>query len=145
MELHMLRGDRVLNRSGMAERKVHHRAGFTLIELLVVLAVLALLASIVTPMYLDRIDEARETVLRQNLLGLRQSIDQFYRDKGRYPTRLAELVEQRYIRALPQDPITQQTDSWVVLPEKPGQADSVFDVKSGAVGRAKDGTEFNQW
>jgi general secretion pathway protein G len=119
--------------------------GFTLIELLVVLAVLAVLAGIVTPLYLDRVDDARETVLRQNLIGLRESIDQFYRDKGRYPNRLAELVEQRYLRAIPEDPITQRADTWVVLPPKPGDATAVFDVKSGAAGRAKDGTDYHQW
>ncbi|MGE0097851.1 MAG: prepilin-type N-terminal cleavage/methylation domain-containing protein [Hydrogenophaga sp.] len=121
-------------------------SGFTLIELLVVLAVLAVLAAIVTPQYLDRVDDARETVLRQNLVGLRQTIDQFYRDKGRYPTRLAELVEQRYIRAIPEDPITQRADTWVLVSAKPGDVHSgVFDIKSGASGRARDGTEFVQW
>lgn len=120
-------------------------SGFTLIELLVVLAVLAVLAGIVTPMYLDRLDDARETVLRQNLVGLRQSIDQFYRDKGRYPNGLAELVEQRYMRAIPEDPITQRVDTWVILPPKSGETTLVFDVKSGAPGRARDGTDYQQW
>ena len=120
--------------------------GFTLIELLVVLAVLAVLAAIVTPLYLDRVDDARETVLRQNLVGLRQTIDQFYRDKGRYPTQLAELVEHRYIRAIPEDPITQRADTWVVQLAKPGDPRSgVFDIKSGATGRARDGSAFQQW
>jgi len=119
--------------------------GFTLIELLVVLAVLAVLAGIVTPMYLDRVDDARETVLRQNLIGLREAIDQFYRDKGRYPSKLVELVEQRYLRSIPEDPITQRNDTWVLLPPRPEETNLVFDVKSGASGRAKDGTEYQRW
>ncbi len=120
--------------------------GFTLIELLVVLAVLAVLAAIVTPLYLDRVEDARETVLRQNLVGLRQTIDQFHRDKGRYPSQLAELVEQRYLRAIPEDPITQRADTWVLVSARPGDARSgVFDVRSGAPGRARDGSEFQQW
>lgn len=120
--------------------------GFTLIELLVVLAVLAVLAAIVTPLYLERVDDARETVLRQNLVGMRHTIDQFYRDKGRYPVNLGELVEQRYIRAIPEDPFTQRTDTWVVLSSRPGDAASgVFDVKSGATGRAKDGSDYREW
>lgn len=119
--------------------------GFTLIELLVVLAVLAVLAGIVTPLYLDRVDDARETVLRQNLIGLREAIDQFYRDKGRYPNQLVELVEQRYLRSIPEDPITQRNDTWVVLPPRPEESNLVFDVRSGAGGRAKDGTEFKRW
>lgn len=118
--------------------------GFTLIELLIVLAVLAILAGIVAPQYLERIDEARETVLRKNLVGLRETVDQFYRDKGRYPKELQELVEQRYIRAIPEDPMTGRADTWVVLPPKSG-ASGVFDVKSGSPELARDGSPFAQW
>lgn len=119
--------------------------GFTLIELLVVLTVLAVLAAIVAPNYLERIDDARETVLRKNLVGLREALDQFFRDKGRYPKDLNELVEQRYIRAVPEDPITGRKDSWVLVPSKSGQAGGVFDVKSGSAASARDGTPFAQW
>lgn len=119
--------------------------GFTLIELLVVLTVLAVLAAIVAPNYLDRIDDARETVLRKNLVGLRVALDQFFRDKGRYPKDLNELVEQRYIRSVPEDPTTGRKDSWVLVPSKSGQASGVFDVKSGSAEVARDGTPFAQW
>ncbi len=118
--------------------------GFTLIELLVVLAVLAVLASIVAPRYLDKVDTARETALRHNLIGLRTAIDQFYRDKGRYPQSLDDLVAQRYIRAVPMDPITQRTDTWVVIPPRESAA-LVFDVKSGADLRARDGSSYASW
>jgi general secretion pathway protein G len=119
--------------------------GFTLIELMVVLVVLAVLASIVVPRYLDRVDDARETVLRQNLVGLRLSIDQFYRDKARYPNALGELVSERYIRDVPVDPVSQRTDTWVIVPPKNGSNKSVFDVKSGAIGTAKDGSAYANW
>jgi general secretion pathway protein G len=119
--------------------------GFTLIELMVVLAVLAILASIVVPRYLDRVEEARETVLRQNLIGLRTSLDQFYRDKARYPNSLEELVTERYIRDVPVDPITQHTDTWVLVPPKSGSDKAIFNVKSSASGVAKDGTEYANW
>lgn len=119
-------------------------SGFTLIELLVVMAVLAVLASLVAPRYLDRVDDARETVLRQNLVGLRTAIDQFYRDKARYPDNLEDLVKQRYIRAVPLDPITKRTDSWILIPPKESSA-GVFDVKSGAVQRARDGSDYATW
>jgi general secretion pathway protein G len=119
--------------------------GFTLIELLVVLAVLAVLASLVVPRYLDRVDDARETVLKQNLVGLRTSIDQFYRDKSRYPNALEELVSERYIRDVPFDPISQRTDTWVIVPPKNGSSKTIFDVKSGATGSAKDGSEYANW
>lgn len=120
------------------------RRGFTLIELLVVLAVLAVLASLVTPVYLNRVDDARETVLRQNLVGLRTAIDQFYRDKARYPQTLEELVAERYIRSVPEDPVTGKADTWVLIPPRQS-ANAVFDVKSGAPGRAKDGSDYASW
>jgi general secretion pathway protein G len=119
-------------------------SGFTLIELLVVMVVVAVLASIVAPKYMDRVDTARETVLRQNLAGLRQSIDQFYRDKSRYPDSLAELVQQKYIRSIPLDPITERADSWVLIaPQEGGKG--VFDVRSGSQLQAKDGSNYASW
>lgn len=118
--------------------------GFTLIELLVVMAVLAVLATIVAPRYIDKADMARETVLRQDLVGLRTAIDQFYRDKGQYPQTLDDLVTQRYIRSVPVDPITQRADSWVLVPPKDA-GKGVFDVKSGADSRARDGTAYASW
>lgn len=136
----MQAGDASLPRKPGARR----RAGFTLIELLVVMAVLAILASMVAPRYLSRVDDARETVLRQNLVGLRTAIDQFYRDKARYPETLDELVTQRYIRAVPLDPITKRLDSWVLIPPKES-AKGVFDVKSGATQRARDGSDYASW
>ncbi|MCD2513777.1 type II secretion system protein [Comamonas endophytica] len=121
------------------------QAGFTLIELLVVLAVLAILAGITTPLYLERVHEAREATLHYNLLGLRQTIDQFYRDKGRYPLTLDEMVDARYIRAVPEDPITGRSDSWVPVPAREGGGESVFDVRSGATGHANDGSAYANW
>lgn len=118
--------------------------GFTLIELLVVMAVLAILASLVVPRYMDKVDAARETVLRQDLVGLRTAIDQFYRDRARYPESLNELVTQRYIRAIPIDPITDRVDSWLPVPPKDGSK-AVFDVKSGAQQKARDGTSYGSW
>ena len=117
--------------------------GFTLIELLVVLAVMAMLVSLVAPRYLDRVDGAREAVLRHNLQGLRTAIDQFYRDKARYPTSLDELAAQRYVRAVPVDPLTGSARTWVTVPPTAGAG--VFDIKSGATGRAGDGSDYAYW
>lgn len=121
------------------------RRGFTLIELLVVLAVLAILASLVVPRYVERVDDAREVVLKQNLVGLRTAIDQFYRDKGRYPDALTELATLRYIRAVPVDPITSRIDTWISVSPNGDGNKPVFDVKSGAQGTSKDGTAYASW
>ncbi len=118
--------------------------GFTLIELLVVMTVLAVLAAMVAPRYIDKVDMAKETVLRQDLVALRTAIDQFYRDQARYPESLDELVTRRYIRAVPVDPITDSAKTWITVPPKDGSK-AVFDVKSGARVRARDGSDYASW
>jgi general secretion pathway protein G len=119
--------------------------GFTLIELLVVMAVIGLLLSIAAPRYLHQVDHSRDVVLRHNLDGLRQAIDQFHSDKGHYPKALQDLVDGRYLRAVPVDPITERNDTWVmVLPAgDPGPA--WFDVRSGARGNGGEGTNYASW
>src|SRR6188472_1835633 len=101
----------------MARRRAR---GFTLIELLVVLAALALLLGLAVPRYIEHVDRARETVLRQNLAALRDAIDKFNADRGRYPADLAELARERYLREVPRDPVTDRSDTWVVAPPPQG-------------------------
>jgi len=121
------------------------RAGFTLIELLVSLAIIALLLSLVGPRYFSNVTKAEETTLRHNLATLRDAIDKHYSDSGKYPAALADLVQKKYIRSLPVDPITQSTSSWVgIPPEDPGKG-GIYNVKSGAQGNARDGTPYNDW
>jgi len=120
-------------------------AGFTVIELLVVLAALALLLSIAAPRYIDHLDHARTTALKQNLFQMRDALDKFHADQGRYPKALDELVQQRYLRAVPLDPLTQRVDSWVLVAPKDGDASVITDVRSGAVGRARDGSTYASW
>jgi general secretion pathway protein G len=120
--------------------------GFTVIELLVVLAAIGLLLGVAAPRYIAHLDQARETVLKQNLRGIRDAIDKFYSDQGRYPGNLQELVTKRYLRALPEDPITQRTDSWTIIaPNGHSGSDVVFDVRSSAGGMALDGSTYASW
>jgi general secretion pathway protein G len=123
------------------------RRGFTVIELLVVLAVMALLLSVAAPRYVQHVDHARETALRHDLHAMRDAIDKFYTDQGRYPKELAELVQRRYLRAIPVDPVTERQGTWVVVPGRAGSAveDGVADVHSGARGNALDGSSYASW
>jgi len=112
---------------------VRKRLGFTLIELLVVMAIIATLLSIVTPRYFSHMDRAREAALRETLVVVRDSIDKFHSDTGRYPTELEELVTKRYLRSAPRDPVNDSTDTWIIV-APPGEAIGVYDIKSGAGG-----------
>ena len=119
------------------------RRGFTLIELLVVLAIIGGLVALAAPRYLHRVDLAKETVLAADLATMREAVDKFFGDTGRYPASLDELVARRYLRKIPPDPITERADSWVVIaPPAPDQG-AVYDVRSGAAGTASDGRPFN--
>ncbi len=119
--------------------------GFTLIELLVVMAVIALLLAIAVPRYFHSTDRAKEAVLKQNLAQMRDAIDKYHADKGRYPDELEDLITGKYLRRIPADPIAESTVTWVSVPPQPGEQGKIFDVKSGAPGTALDGTDFGDW
>ncbi|MFC0696972.1 type II secretion system protein [Paraburkholderia humisilvae] len=118
---------------------------FTLIELLVVLAIVATLLSIVAPRYIHQADRAREAALKENLSVLRRALDEYYSDTGKYPDKLSELPERRYLRSLPLDPVTNRSDTWIPVLGKDEDEKTVVDVKSGARGEAQDGSEYSAW
>lgn len=122
-----------------------HTSGFTLIELLVVMAVIATLLTLAVPRYFASIEKSREAVLQANLTLLRQSLDHYYGDKGRYPDALDELVASRYLRNVPTDPITESSTTWIVVPPAQPELGGVYDVKSGAEGNARDGSAYLDW
>lgn len=119
--------------------------GFTLIELLVVMALIGMLLSLSVPRYFGHVDKAKETVLRQDLMQLRDAIDKYFGDVGAYPESLEELVEKSYLRKIPLDPYTERADSWVIVAPGKQAAGKVFDVRSGATGKARDGSDFASW
>jgi general secretion pathway protein G len=121
------------------------RSGFTLIELLVVMAILGTLIMLAVPRYFHSVDKTRETVLRENLVRTRDAIDKYYGDNGRYPDSLVVLVERKYLRALPFDPLTGSNSSWIVVPPENTDKGGVYDLKSGASGMAADGSKFQEW
>ncbi len=122
-----------------------HSRGFTLIELLVALAIIALLLSIVVPRYFGSLTRADEAALKEDLYVMRDAIDKHFADTGRYPGSLDELAMKKYIRAVPMDPLTQSSASWIVVPPADPQLGAVYDVKSGAKGTARDGRAYEQW
>ncbi|GAA4030762.1 type II secretion system protein [Actimicrobium antarcticum] len=118
------------------------RRGFTLIELLVVLAIIAVLATLAMPKYFQSIDTAKEAVLLENLRLTRDTIDKFYADTGSYPDSLDELVDKKYLRTVPLDPITESRTTWILAaPDEPARG-RVAGISSGAEGRDRNGTPF---
>ena len=120
-------------------------SGFTLMELLVVMTIIAMLLTLAVPRYFHSVEKSKETVLRDNLSILRESLDKYYGDNGKYPDSLADLVTKKYLRGVPRDPITESTVTWVTLPPDDPSKGMVYDVKSGAPEKALNGTMYAEW
>lgn len=103
--------------------------GFTLIEMIVVMAAIGLLLSIAVPRYMAAMERGREQVLEHNLRTMREALDKFYGDNGRYPDHLEDLVERRYLRAIPVDPYAERP-TWIVVAPKDAGRGGVIDVRS---------------
>ena len=130
--------------------KIEHSRGFTLIELLVVVAIIGILAAVAVGQYQRSIVKAKEAVLKEDLFVMRTQINMYFADKGRYPADLNALVDDKYLRTLPVDPITESADTWV-LEYAPwemleaGQPAGVWNVRSGADGEGLNGTPYKEW
>jgi general secretion pathway protein G len=125
-------------------------AGFTLIEMLVVVSIISLLAGISVAQYKHGRTLAQEAVLKEDLFRMREAIDQYYADKGQYPSDLTALVTDGYLRQVPKDPFTNSADSWQTVPSEPDPANpaaqpGVYDVKSSSEQTAADGTKYSEW
>ncbi len=125
--------------------KLTRLRAFTLIELLVVLGIVALLLTLAVPRFFPSIDATRETILEENLRNTRAIIDQYKADTGRYPDSLEQLVEKKYLRELPMDPITESRETWIVEPPQEEEQGEVGNIKSGAPGNGREGKPYVEW
>ncbi len=128
----------------MVSWQVSSRRGFTLIELLVVMAIIATLLMLVAPRYFSSVDRSKEVVLKQSLATVRDAIDKHYGDMGRYPESLQDLVDKRYLRSMPVDPVTESTTTWELVPPADAAKGGVYNVRSGAPGTTSDGKPFSE-
>ena len=121
-------------------------AGFTLIEILVVLTIIAILLTLVAPRYFDSVDRSKEKVLRHDLIVMRSAIDQYLGDRNEYPNSLQDLVDGRYTRHVPVDPITDRHDTWVFSEPTTNEYEgSIADVFSGSPLISSEGTPYAEW
>jgi len=114
--------------------------GFTLIEMVVVMTLIALLLTLAIPRYFAVIDNGRLNVQRQNVATIRDAIDKFFGDQGKYPESLEELVSKRYLRQVPLDPVSESAN-WIVVAPQDSSQGAVFDVQPAtrAVANAAEG------
>ena len=143
-----LRSALVVRHSALTRRGAE--GGFTIVELLVVISLISILAAMGLVQYKNSIVRTQEATLKTDLFRMRDAIDQYYADKGKYPASLDALVSDGYMRKLPEDPVTKSADSWQTVPAEPDPNNpsaepGVYDVKSGAPGTALDGSNYSDW
>ncbi|MGH7235093.1 MAG: type IV pilin protein [Nitrospiraceae bacterium] len=127
----------------IAHRPSPAQAGFTIVELMIVVTIAGILVMMAEPSFTGAATKAREAALKQNLFTMRDVIDQFKADRGKYPAALLDLKEVGYLKRIPMDPFTRSDSTWQeILDEGDG---GVFDVHSGSDLVALDGTPYNQW
>jgi general secretion pathway protein G len=125
------------------------KKGYTLLELMLVVAIVGILVSLAIPSFQQSAIKAKETALKQNLFTMRAVLDQYYADRGDYPDNLEALVEAKYLRAIPIDPLTKSSTTWIEIYEEQEEGDDssagVYDIKSGNDDVARDGTPYKDW
>ena len=130
--------------------KRSRQRGFTLLELLTVMTILALLASVGIVGYRRHTKAAKESVLKEDLFQLNHALEQHKADRGRYPSSVAALREQGYLRDIPADPMTGSKDTWVTEleppdPDNPDADSGIFRIRSGSSDVGENGIPYNEW
>jgi general secretion pathway protein G len=127
-----------------------HEAGFTLVELMIVMAIIGVLAMVAVPSYISAIKHAKEAVLKEDLHTLRAAIDSYTMDKQKAPQSLDDLIQDGYLKSIPEDPMTKSTTTWVTDTSDSmhslDQTDpGIDDIHSGADDTGSDGQPYNTW
>ena len=121
-------------------------AGFSLMELLLVMVLISLLAALVMPVATSSVLRAKEATLKENLFVMRKALDDYYADHGKYPDSLEKLPEQRYIRQIPVDPLTERSDTWAEVRSQNKTGDNgIIDVRSGSDQKSADEIAYRDW
>ncbi|HIC55998.1 MAG TPA: prepilin-type N-terminal cleavage/methylation domain-containing protein [Acidobacteria bacterium] len=130
-------------------KRVRGASGWTLIELTIVIALMTILSTIALVGYRTAVTRTREAVLKEDLFRMRDAIDQFHADQGVYPTVLEELASNDYLRSIPDDPFTNSAETWVTVLAEVDPSDpltqGIYDVRSGSLRTALDGTQYAEW
>lgn len=143
-------GNAVLKSRHNYDLRCEGRRGYTLIELIIVMAIIGILIGIAIPMYTNAIRRSNETLLKNNLFVMRNAIDEYTFDRKMAPQNLSDLVDEGYLREIPQDPITKSNETWTEIIEdsltavdqtQPG----IFDIRSGSDTTSLEGTPYSEW
>ncbi|MBU0993996.1 MAG: type II secretion system GspH family protein [Proteobacteria bacterium] len=130
----------------MANRTGRNQKGFTLIEMMIVISLIGILATMAMPNFQKSVIGARETSLRRSLFVLRDVIDQYYADHGKYPDSLEVLAQEKYIREVPKDPFTFSASTWILIPPEGEDVEGgIYDIHSGANLVSLEGVPYNEW
>ncbi len=132
-----------IGKESIKKRRLLGESGFTLLELLAVLSIISLLASIAVPMYQRSVTRAREAVLMEDLYQMRDAIDKYYVDRNEYPLDITVLVDLKYLRGIPVDPLTGTTDEWTFVNAENGIG--IFDIHSGSSDTGRNGIPYSEW
>jgi general secretion pathway protein G len=125
-------------------------AGFTLMELMIVMMIIGVLTTLAIPSFVSAVRSAREAVLKEDLRVMRSAIDSYTMDKQKAPQSLDDLVQEGYLKVIPEDPMTKARDTWVTdmsdsLHSLDQTDPGIDDVHSGSQETGTDGQPYSTW
>jgi len=114
------------------------------------MAVIGVLAAVAVPSFIGAIRNAREAVLKEDLHVMRAAIDSYTMDKQKGPQSLDDLIQDGYLKSIPEDPMTHSKDTWVTSTSDTlysiDQTDpGIDDVHSGSEETGSDGQAYSTW